>query len=174
MLKHIHEVLCSSYEDAYQFLLKWFANMVRGDKNDSCIYLKGSQGRWKSTPIEFIRDHVIGKDLCTQCGSAPLKSKFNSELSGKLMVMLEELENFSINEWISVSAVLKRQITSNTIMIEAKGVNAREETNINKYILLSNNDSIQDDEGRRYNILVSPTSVFIQLDQTMLHQAEGN
>jgi hypothetical protein len=153
MLQHIKVVLCASNENVYQFLLKWISNMVRGNKNDSCVYLKGPQGAGKSTPMEFIRDHVIGKDLCTQCGSAPLKSKFNSELSGKLMIMLEELENFSISEWMSVSSVLKRQITSKTIMIEAKGVDAREETNINNYILLSNNDSIQDDEGRRYFIL---------------------
>lgn len=153
MLKHIREVLCSSNESVYGFLIKWLSNMIRGNKNDSCVYLKGPQGAGKSTPIEFIRDHVIGKDLCTQCGSGPLKSKFNGELSGRLMVMLEELENFSASEWMSVSSVLKRQITSKTIMIENKGVDAREETNINNYILLSNNDAIQDDEGRRYFIL---------------------
>jgi hypothetical protein len=40
-----------------------------------------------------MRPYVIGLDLCYQGGSAPLKNNFNSELSGKLMVLFEELEN---------------------------------------------------------------------------------
>lgn len=153
MLSHIKEILCSSNQAVYEFLLKWFANMVRGNRNDSCLYLKGLQGAGKSTPIEFIRDYVIGRPLCVQCGSGPFKSKWNSELSGKIMVALEELENISASEWISVSAVLKRQITAQTLMIEPKGQDPREEPNLNNYIILSNHDAVQDDDGRRYFIL---------------------
>ena len=153
MLKHILEVLCSNKEDAYEFLLKWLSNMVRGNRNDSAIYLKGPQGAGKSTPIEFLRDHVIGRPLCHQGGSGPLKNKFNSELSGTLMVMFEELENMTVAEWTSVSSVLKRQITSKTINIERKQKEVIEEINLNNYILLSNNDAIKDDDGRRYFIL---------------------
>ncbi len=35
-------------------------------------------------------------------------------------------------------------------MIERKGINAREEKNLNNYVVLSNNDAIKDAEGRRY------------------------
>jgi hypothetical protein len=153
MLKYIDDVLCSNKKDSYDFLLKWISNMLRGNRNDSAIYLKGPQGIGKSTLLEFIRHHVLGKPLCYQGGSGPLKSNFNSELSGKVMVMFEELENFSSKEWISISSVLKRQITSKTLQIERKGKDMREETNLNNYILLSNNDAIQDDDGRRYFIL---------------------
>ena len=153
ILNHILEVWCSSNKESYNFVLKWLSNMIKGNRNDSCLYLKGAQGLGKSTPLEFIRAHVIGNKLSFQGGSGPLKSKFNSELSGKLMVMFEELENFSSTEWISISSILKRQITSPTLMIEAKGKDPREETNLNNYILLSNNDAIQDDDGRRYFIL---------------------
>lgn len=153
MLNHIKEVLCSNKTNSYEFLIKWFSNMVRGNRNDSALYLKGLQGAGKSTPIEFIRDFVIGRPLAYQGGSGPLKNHFNSELSGRLMVMFEELENFSASEWMSISSVLKRQITSKTIMIERKGKDQVEEINLNNYILLSNNDAIQDDDGRRYFIL---------------------
>ena len=153
MLNYINEVLCSSNQDAYTFLLKWFSNMIRGNRNDSAIYLKGPQGIGKSTLLEFIRDYVLGKPLCYQGGSRPLKTHFNSALSGKAMVIFEELENFSASEWISISSVLKRQITSTTLDIERKGKEMREETNLNNYILISNNDAIQDDDGRRYFIL---------------------
>jgi phage/plasmid-associated DNA primase len=153
MLNHLYSVLSDSDEKVYNFLLKWLSNMVRGNKNNSSLYVKGPQGCGKSTPFEFFRFHVIGQELCVETGSGPLKSKFNSELSGKLMVLFEELENFSASEWISISSVLKRQITADTIMIERKGVDAVEQQSLNNYILLSNNDAIQDDDGRRYFIL---------------------
>ena len=154
VLNHILVVYCSNRKDSYNFLLKWFSNMVRGNRNNSALYLKGSQGAGKSSIVDdFMRTYVIGLDLSYQGGSAPLKSNFNSELSGKLMVLFEELENMSKAEWMSVSCKLKRQITSKTIQIERKGKDVRDETNLNNYILLSNNDCIQDDDGRRYFIL---------------------
>lgn len=54
---------------------------------------------------------------------------------------------------MAVSSVLKRKITSPTLMIERKGVDPQEEKNLNNIILISNNDAIQDDDGRRYFIL---------------------
>ena len=56
------------------------------------------------------------------------------------------------NEWNSMSSVLKRIITSDRILIEAKNQNSYEADNINNYMLLSNNDAIKDDDGRRYFI----------------------
>jgi hypothetical protein len=153
ILAYIKETLCSGKIDSYEFLIKWLSNMIHGNRNQSALYLKGPQGAGKSTLLEFIRKYVLGNELCFQGGSSPLRSRFNGELSGKLMVVFEELENFSASEWISISSVLKRQITSPTLMIECKGKDVREEINLNNYILISNNDAIQDDDGRRFNIL---------------------
>jgi len=154
MLKDlVFEVLCSSNQATYGFKLKWLANMIKGNKNNSCIYLKGRQGLGKSTLYVFIREHVIGELLSCETGSEPIKSRFNESLAGKLMVMFEELENFSTNEWLAISSKLKRYITSNRISIESKGVDSYETDNFNNYILLSNNDAIQDDDGRRYFIM---------------------
>ncbi len=159
MLDHIKNIWCNGDLEVYKHTIKWISNMIKGNKNDCCIYLKGPQGSGKTTPVEFIRFHVLGIDLCVETGSGPLKTKFNSELGGKLMVQFEELENFSSSEWISISSVLKRIITSKTIMIEGKGKDAVEHKNINNYFLLSNNDAITDDEGRRYFILPVNTKV---------------
>ena len=79
MLNHINEVLCSNNKASYEFVIKWFSNMIKGNRNNSCLYLKGLQGCGKSTPLEFIREHVIGKALSYQGGSGPLKTKFNCE-----------------------------------------------------------------------------------------------
>jgi len=153
MLDYIFEVLSSGSKEIHEFLLKWLSNMLKGNKNNSCLYLKSIQGVGKSTLFSFIRDFVIGKGLCLETGSEPIKSRFNYILGGKLLVVLEELENFSTNEWQVVSTRLKRYITSNTITLEKKGVDSYDSENLNNYVILSNNDAIKDDNGRRYFIL---------------------
>ena len=152
VLSYIKEIICNDKDDHFKFVLQWLANMTKGNKNNSCIYLKGIQGIGKSTLPLFMSNHVIGKDLSLETGSKPLKSNFNQILGGKLFVVFEELENFSINDWSSISSVLKRIITSNKIELEGKGTNAYETENINNYLLCSNNDAIKDDEGRRFYI----------------------
>lgn len=152
MLKFIKEVINNDNEECFNYTMKWIANMVQGNKNDSCIYLKGIQGLGKSTLPEFLRDYVIGNDLTLETGSEPLVSRFNGILEAKLMVFFEELENFSTSQWSAISSRLKRYITSSRITIENKGMNTYETENINNYFILSNNDAIKDDDGRRYFI----------------------
>ena len=79
---------------------------------------------------------------------------------GKLCVIFEELENFGVSEWSSISSVLKRYITSTTINIEAKGKDAIQVDNINNYILNSNNDAIRDDDGRHILSPMYPINIF--------------
>ena len=154
MLDFIKTIICGGKQDSYEFTLKWLSNMIRGNKNNSCLYLRNeAQGIGKSTLPEFIKKHVIGEKLCLETGSKPLVSSFNSILEWKLMVQFEELENFSASQWMGISSTLKRIITSDTYLIEGKNVNSYETANINNYILISNNDAIKDDEGRRYFIL---------------------
>ena len=151
-LLYIKEVLASDNIQSYEYILNWLANMLKGNKNDACIYLKGGQGIGKSTISDFLKENVIGTDLFLETGSSPLKNKFNSILQGKLLVQFSELENFNKNEWASVSSVLKRFITSTTYTLEGKNENSIQINNVNNYILDSNNDAIKDDEGRRYFI----------------------
>ena len=152
-LNFISEILCSKKVEVYQFLLKWLSNMVKGNKNTSCLYMKGPQGIGKSTLFECLSRYVVGNDLSLETGSDPIKTKFNEILGGKLLINIEELENFSKAEWESISSILKRLITSSRITLQNKCTKSYEATNINNYILCSNNDAIKDDEGRRYFIL---------------------
>jgi hypothetical protein len=153
ILKFLKEILCSDKNDSYEFLLKWISNLIKGNKNNSCLYLKGVQGVGKSSLYYFLSKYVLGNNLCLETGSDPIRTKFNQILGGKLLVNIEELENFSRNEWESISSTLKRMITSSNITLQDKCTKAYESTNINNYILCSNNDAIKDDDGRRYFIL---------------------
>lgn len=153
LLSYMKEILCSNKQDCYDFLLKWISNMLKGNKNNSCLYLKGIQGVGKSSLYVFLSKYVIGPNLGIETGSDPIRTKFNEILGGKLLVCIEELENFSKAEWESISSTLKRMITSGNITLQNKCTKAYESNNINNYILCSNNDAIKDDDGRRYFIL---------------------
>ena len=150
MLNYIKEVLATGSDEVYKYLLQWLSHMVKGQKNDSIIYLKSKQGFGKSTLPEFLRDWVIGNDLSLETGSRPIVSDFNAQLGGKLFVYFEELETFSTAQWMAVSSRLKRFATSNIITLEDKNIKAYSAKNIMNIFVLSNNDAIMDDDGRRY------------------------
>ena len=86
----------------------------------------------------MLAKHILGPNLCLETGSEPIKSRFNNILGGKLLVSFEELETFSTAEWAAVDSVLKRQITSDSIVLQAKRQDAFTTKNITNYILLSN------------------------------------
>ena len=152
-LEYMKEVLASGNEEVYQYILKWNANMCKGNKNDSALVFKTTaKGVGKSTHPTMMIKHVLGKALSLETGSEPLKSKFNSILGGKLLVSFEEIETFSSSEWVAVGCILKRQITSEFITLQKKGIDSYEAENINNYILLTNHDI--DDDGRRFLLLI--------------------
>ena len=150
---YILEVLCSGRQDSYEYIMKWLSKCFKGLKNNSCLYLKGPQGSGKSTLFYFISKFVLGEHICIETGSDPIRTKFNEILGGKLLVCIEELENFTKGEWESISSTLKRMITSDKINYQNKCTKAFVSDNVNNYILCSNNDAIKDDDGRRYFIL---------------------
>ena len=89
MLSFLKEIWASNNDKQYQFIIKWIANMARGGKNQSVLYLRAEQGIGKSTFTDFLRKHVIGSKLCIQSGSQPLISQFNAILFCKLLVIFE-------------------------------------------------------------------------------------
>lgn len=152
MLLFIKEVWANNNDYTYDYILTWLANVVRGNKTRKILYLKGLQGIGKSTFTEFMINHVIG-NVGIVTGSEPIKSKFNISLMGKVLAVFEELENFSMAEWVAISSKLKRYSTAHKTQYEAKGKDVIEAEDLNNYIVLSNNDAVKDDDGRRYVIL---------------------
>jgi phage/plasmid-associated DNA primase len=151
-LNYMFDVLANKREDVFLHLKKWISNMCKGEKNDSALVLKTlAKGVGKSTLPQMLAKHILGPKLCLETGSEPLKSRFNHILGGKLLVSFEELETFSTAEWSAVESVLKRQITSDSIVLQAKGQDAFTTKNINNYILLSNHDLY--DSDRRMFVL---------------------
>ena len=107
MLSYIKEVWANNDENVYQYMLKWLSNMVKGNKNKTCIYAKSLQGAGKSTLPEFIRDHVIGRDITCKGKADHLKGQHNLQLLGRIFVYFEELQIFPDKEWYAIDSELK-------------------------------------------------------------------
>ena len=63
------EILASGNDNVYQYMLKWNANMCKGNKNDSALVLKTTaKGVGKSTHPTMMIKHVLGKALSLETG----------------------------------------------------------------------------------------------------------
>ena len=154
MLSFIKEVWCSGDDTSFMYILNWLANMIQGNKNNTILYLKSFvEGIGKSTVSQFIMNHVLGKHICIESNSEPLKTPYNEILAGKLMVAFEELECTGERDWSAMSTKLKRWSTSSDITYAEKYIKSYESKNINNYIILTNVEAIKASEGRRYYIL---------------------
>ena len=128
--------------------------MIKGNKNNTILYLKSYiEGIGKSTVTQFILFHVLGRDICIEANSDALKSSYNEILSGKLMVVFEELENACDRDWQIMSTKLKRWSTSTEVIYSDKYIKSYTSNNINNYIINTNVEAIKASEGRRYYIL---------------------
>lgn len=152
MLDFFKEIWAYGNEESYEYILNWFSNMAKGNKNETVVYLKAMEGIGKSTGTSFIMKYVIGRCLSIESNSEPLRSKYNNCLNGKLLVVFEELENTSSSDWELISKKLKTWTTSDTISYEDKYMKSYVSNNINNYIVNSNNDAIKNSAGRRYYI----------------------
>lgn len=153
MLQFIKTVWCSGNEDSYTYIINWFANLCQGNKNNTILYLKSfTEGIGKSSVTSFLMKHVLGNKICIESNSDPLKTAYNEILSGKLLVVFEELECASTGEWNVMSTKLKRWTTSDEIVYTDKYIKGYTSNNINNYIICTNSDAIKTSEGRRYYI----------------------
>lgn len=95
MNSYVMEVLASNNKQSFDYILKWYSNVIKGKKNQSALYLKGHEGIGKSTMSDFIKDYVLGSKSSTKADTTPLLTPFNKMLLGKLFVIFEELPTFT-------------------------------------------------------------------------------
>lgn len=157
--QHIRDVICSENEDAYDYVKKWICHFVSGRKMKTALYLKGSQGCGKSTLPTFLMN-VIGCENAykTQSNSC-LSNRFNAELQGIILLVLEELKCSSTSEWTLMNSSLNMITTENMISIEEKGKTPINIKNHISVIITSNDSPIKMDRNdRRYMMTDISTS----------------
>lgn len=152
-LTYMKETLASGKEANYNFMLKWYANAVQLNKNQSVLYLKGPEGIGKSTITELFRDFILCLESYRTGKKKYLVSNYNKPLMGALLVVFEELPVSSQAEWESVSANIKNMVTSDYEDYEDKYEKVLPNVrNLMNMVINTNVEAIQHSEGRRYYI----------------------
>jgi hypothetical protein len=165
MLNHIKDINCGGDEIQSNYLLKLIKRMCLGVKNNVCVVIKTfGQGNGKSTFLKFLEQRVIGE--CNTCigTSRMVLSGFNYPMYGKILVKFEELPCFSKEQYKGISGCFKNWITEDYINYEEKGKPSFDAYNCHTMFILSNNDCIDDDDGRRY-FVIDHTNKFVD-DET--------
>lgn len=120
VLNLLHKIL--PVEADREIFLSWLAAVVqyKGKKILWSPVIQGTQGNGKSVWTEIIKN-CVGKQYCTTISPDKLGNTFNSHMSNKIFINVEEMNMFSKH---SVMEQLKDLITSDSLNVEAKGVDS--------------------------------------------------
>lgn len=148
---HISDVICSGDQSCFDYVKKWICHFINGRKMKTALYLKGQQGAGKSTVPNFLIDVIGSANAFKTQSNNCLVNRFNAELQGVTLLVLEELKCNSASEWKVMNSSLNVMITESLLSIEAKGKDAINIKNHISIIITSNDSPIQlNQKDRRY------------------------
>ncbi|RYE57683.1 MAG: hypothetical protein EOP48_05260 [Sphingobacteriales bacterium] len=153
MIAFLKEVWCDNDKAQLQYVLKWFACVLKGKKNQSILYVKSIEGVGKSTFTDFFIQYVLGSELHAKGDKECLCSPYNLDLMGKPFVIFEELPVMNKNEWNVCDGKLKDMATGTEMNFCEKYQKKFRAANINNYCIITNHKAIKRPDGRRYYVV---------------------
>ena len=149
--------ICGEDDENFQYLVSYFAHLVQfpGDKPGVALVLKGFKGVGKDTAILLVRA-LVGTHFAYGTCTEDILGKFNTLLAQALLVHLEEAT------WGGDTRAAKKfqgLITSETIRVEPKGIDAYTTPNFARFLLSTNDEwavPAGGDDERRYAIIGTP------------------
>jgi hypothetical protein len=148
-LQYIKEVLADNNDESFEYIVKWYANVCQGKKNDTVLYLRGPEGIGKSTMTEMMINYVLGNKICTLSDTTPLVTKNNGIWIGKIFIVFEEFPTMSENMWNYCSCKLKTIVTEKYSLYGEMYTKQVQLKNIHNLVMNTNVDAIKDSNGRR-------------------------
>lgn len=112
----------------------------------------------KGIITDFIQRYVLGPQLVYKTSdSQTILGSFNGQLSGKILLLLEEMPTEK-NQWNSLYRALKDKVTSDTIEIHEKFKTPAQYKNFLSTIVLTNENAlrVENDDRRTVFLDVSP------------------
>lgn len=152
ILSHLKEVLCSDDEIIYDYVLKWIAHIVQKPCDKAgvpVILMKSEQGSGKNLFWDFMGNVIGKKYIVTINDLNALTNKFNGRTEGKLLTLLNEIDNYGGN--FKDNNKLKSILTDIDQTIEPKGKEAYKINNYSRNVMLTNNEwaaKISNDDRR--------------------------
>lgn len=155
-LNLIYEVIADSNKEVYDYIIKWISYIIQnpGQKTETSLILKGSQGIGKNTFTDVIAELLSGYSVKNLTEISELTGTFNSVVEAKMFIVLNELRNIG-EERLANFDSLKSIITDKTIRINEKYQPRRTAENVANLIFVSNNSyPVKVENGdRRYIVL---------------------
>ena len=158
MLYHIKYIVCNGDESCYNYMMNWIAFKLQkpNKKLEVGILLHGLEGCGKNIFVEIIKE-LIGEKYIFQTGNIEdLTKGFNSHLSGKLLIIADEVIAYA---GYKISDMLKNLITCPTLTITKKGMDGVKEKSFHSMICTTNNENslrITENERRFFILSVDP------------------
>lgn len=155
-LNHLLEVVCDGNEEYYRYHLGWLAHLVQRpeEKPGVAIIYKGRKRIGKDTVFEYVGE-LFKNHYITVAHQDQMSGKFNQHHSKALLLHMQE------GFWAGnkqAEGMLKYLITSTSVMIEPKGVNAFQIDSVLRLFISSNERWVvpaTEDEGRFFVLNVS-------------------
>lgn len=152
--EHILENICNGDRDHFEWLMTWFAHIFQrpGEKIGSAVVIRGKKGTGKSKLFDWVR-RAMGTHAIKVSQPGHVTGNFNAHQRGVILMVCEEAF------WAGSSAaggVIKDLITSDTMMLEQKGVDAIQTSNYARLAFISNEDWVVPaglDDERRFFVL---------------------
>lgn len=150
-LSHLREVICSGNEEHYRYALGWFAHMVQKpwEKPGVAMVLRGKKRIGKDTIADYFGG-LIKRYHVTVANQDQMVGKFNAHQEKCLLLHVQE------GFWAGnkqAEGSLKYLITSTSVLIEPKSVNAFTVDSFLRLFISSNEDWVVPataDEGRYF------------------------
>lgn len=121
ILEHIRIVLCKNRPDVYEWLIQYFAQVLKNPqkKTDVVLFFKSKAGAGKNTIIDMIANGIIGNEYAVSTNNPErvFFGNFNSLLANKVFAVCNEAGN-GMRECIDR---IKDVATAPTVNVEKKG-----------------------------------------------------
>ena len=137
-----------------EYVLKYIAHLIQYPeiRPDSCLIFKGLEGSGKDTILNIVKK-LIGNQYVHSCQDLDsIFGNFNSNLSQKLVVQLNEIDQRS---FINNKEAIKDYITRDNTTINQKNIKTRKEKNYVRLFMFSNNTTpiCLDASNRRFILI---------------------
>jgi hypothetical protein len=171
ILNHIR-ILCGNDENAYDYFIKWIAQMIQYPAVKSiCPILISKEGAGKGTLLKLLC-RMLGEEKVfeTATPSRDIWGDFNGRMANTFLVNLNEL---SKKETIESEGRIKALITDPKLTINNKGVSQYDIDSHHRFIITTNNEepiNTAKDDRRKFIVrcsdeLIGNTEYFNILNQ---------
>lgn len=153
LLTHIKDIICDGDEKKYEYLMYWFANIIKNltVKNGTIPIIHGGQSSGKSMVMDIFAELLGDMALGNVDDLDKVFGRFNKLNENKILIVLNEIPESSDKH--KVADKMKSRITETKTLIEGKGVDSRPSKSYANYIITSNHPNpIPTEKGDRRKI----------------------